>query len=182
MSNVAIATANIDVAQIMSHEDNKNAVEQIRAAFESNPAVSQMLDAAQSVEDMYEAIKEYFSLKLEDFKVMYDKAVDFLKSPKAKLEDDVMECVIGGSWSSVWNGFKKTACAVAVVTAMSVLGGAVGVGIGMGVIALAGIAPKVVGTDGGVNKVDGAITGILLGIDTINDVISGRIFKRIFHL
>ncbi len=181
MSNVAIATANIDVAKIMSHEDNKNAVEQIRAAFESNPAVSQMLDAAQSVEDMYEAIKEYFSLKLEDFKVMYDKAVDFLKSPKAKLEDDVMECVIGGSWSSVWNGFKKTACAVAVVTAMSVLGGAAGVGIGMGVIALAGIAPKV-GTGGGVDKVDSAITGMLLGIDTINDVISGRIFKKIFHL
>lgn len=171
------AVADINVAQIMSHEDNRNAVGQVKAVFESNPAVSQMLDAAQSVEDMYHAIKEYINLKLEDFKVIYDKSVEFLKSPKAKLEDNIMECIVGGlTGADVWNGFKKTVCAVATVTAMSVLGAAAGVGIGVGVIAAAGLAPHFNFSG------DGTIDKVLTAADTAKYFFSGKFFKDVFKI
>lgn len=168
-----VAVADIDVAQIMSREDNQNAAGQVMAAFESNPVVSQMLDAAQSIEDMYEAIKEYIGLKLEDFKVICNKTIDFLKGPKAKLDDDTMELVVGGfSCASAWNGFKKAVCAVAVISAMAVVGGAAGVGIGVGIIAATGLTPHF--NLGGGNTIDKTLSTV----DTIKNI--GTVIKDVF--
>ena len=107
MSNVA--AVDIDVAEVMSHQENQSAAEQLKAALEANPAVSQMMEAAQSVEEMYDSVKEYISLKLEDFKVLFDKTIEYFKGPKVALEDEMMECVVGGwSFSNFWNKYKKT--------------------------------------------------------------------------
>lgn len=163
MYNVALA--NIDVAEIMSHEENHNAAEQLKAALESNPAVNQMMEAARNVEDMYLAVKDYIGMKLEDFKVAYDKSIDFLRSSKAKLEDGMMECVVGGvTGAAVWNGIKKAACAIAVVTGMAVLGAAAGGAIAVGIVLGAGLLPKI--SEGG--SFDGTIEKVLGAIDAFN--------------
>ena len=162
MTNVT--AENINVAEIMSHEDNQTAVAQLQAAIESNPAVSQMMEAAQSVEEMYQAIKDYISLKLDDFKVLFNKTVDFFKGSKVQLEDDMMECVGGGwSFSSFWNKYKKTICAVAVVAGMAIVGAAAGAVVGVTAAICAGTSLAVGGTVGAtIGGVVGALSGGVL--------------------
>lgn len=137
MSNVA--AANINVAEMMSYGEIQEAVEELKATLESNPAVGQMIDAAQSLEEMYESMKDYIGMKLEDFKVVFHKAVAFVTGPKTKLEDDMMESVAGGStYLKDYRDFKKSAkgtiqntiIAVALVVGLMVLGSSVGASLG----------------------------------------------------
>ena len=159
MSNVA--AVDIDVAEVMSHQENQSAAEQLKAALEANPAVSQMMEAAQSVEEMYDSVKEYISLKLEDFKVLFDKTIEYFKGPKVALEDEMMECVVGGwSFSNFWNKYKKTICAVVVVAGMAVLGAAAGAVIGVTAAVLAGTTMV---TGGTIGAVGGAIVSGIAG-------------------
>lgn len=162
MTNVA--AADINVAEIMSHEENQTAAEQLKAAIENNPAVSQMMEAAHSVEEMYQAVKEYISLKLDDFKVLFDKTIEFFKSPKVQLEDDMMECVVGGGFfSNLWDKYKKTICAVVVVAGMAVVGAAAGAVVGVTAAVLAGTSMAIGGTAGAtIGGVVGALAGGVL--------------------
>ncbi len=159
MTNVA--AADINVAAVMSREENQSAVEQLKAAMEANPAVNQMLEAAQSVEEMYAAVKEYISLKLEDFQVLFDKTVEFFKGPKVQLEDDMMECVAGGwSLSGFWNKYKRAICATVVVAGIAAIGAAAGVVVGVTAAMLAGGSLVTGGAIGGaIGGVIGAIGG-----------------------
>lgn len=160
MSNVAVA--DINVTEIMSHEENQNAVEQLKAAIESNSTVNKLMEAAQTVEEMYAAVKDYVSLKLDDFKILFDKAVDYIKGPKVKLEDEMMECVVGGfSFSSLWNKYKKTICAVAVVAGLAIVGVATGAVVGVTAGFLAGAATLAVG--GTIGGTVGGVIGALVG-------------------
>ena len=169
MSNVA--AVDIDVAEVMSHQENQSAAEQLKAALEANPAVSQMMEAAQSVEEMYDSVKEYISLKLEDFKVLFDKAIEYFKGPKVALEDDMMECVAGGwSISNFWNKYKKTICAAVVVAGMAVVGAAAGAVVGATAVVLAGASLAVGVTAGAtVGGVVGAVVGGVLYKATENN-------------
>ncbi len=159
MTNVAVA--DINVAEVMSHEENQNAVEQLKAAMEANPVVSQMMEAAQSVEEMYASVKEYISMKLEDFKVLFDKTIEFFKGPKVQLEDDMMECVVGGwSFSNFWNKYKRAICATVVVAGVALIGAATGAVVGATAVVLAGTS-MVTGVSVGatIGGVIGAIGG-----------------------
>ncbi len=137
MSNVA--AAHINIAEMMSHEDNQNAVEQLKAALEANPAVQQMVDAAQSLEEMYVSLKQHISLKLEDFKVVFYKALEYMVPSKTRLEDDMMDCVSGGGkYLDKYVQFKKdikttlrnTIISVAILAGMLIVGTAAGAALG----------------------------------------------------
>ena len=133
MSNVAVA--NIDVAQMMSCEDNQNALEQMKAALDANPALSHMVYAAQSIEEMYESLKEYMSLKLEDFKVVFAKAFAYIVPAKTRLDDDMMDCVAGGdgylkSWNDLKKNIKKSVICAAILAGLLIIGAATGAALG----------------------------------------------------
>ena len=132
MNNVAVA--NIDVAQMMSCEDNQNALEQMKSALDANPALSHMVYAAQSIEEMYESLKEYMSLKLEDFKVVFAKAFAYIVPPKTRLDDDTMDCVAGGGYLHDWKdlqvNIKKAVICAAILAGLLIVGTATGAAIG----------------------------------------------------
>lgn len=94
----ALTVENVDVAKMLSVEGAAKSVDDMVAALEEIPAVKQMLDAAKTVEDIYQVVKDYLSIKVEDFKILFHKTVDYFKEPKVALADDVMENVVGGAW------------------------------------------------------------------------------------
>lgn len=137
MSNVA--AANINIAEIMNQENIQNAVEQLKETLELNPAIQQMIDAAQSLDEMYMSLKDYISLKLEDFKVVFYKAVEYIVPSKTRLEDDMMDCVSGGGkYLDKYVEFKKdikstlrnTIISVAILAGMLIVGTATGAALG----------------------------------------------------
>ncbi len=116
MSEVTVE--NVNVARVMGAEGAQDAVDKIQAAMEENPAVKKLMDAAASVEDMYQVAKEYVKIKLEDFKVLWDKTVAYFKEEKAALSDEVMDSVVGGwSFRQWFDEHKKQIAATCVLVA-----------------------------------------------------------------
>lgn len=143
-----IAMENVNVAEIMEQAEAKASVEKLQAAMEANPVVNQLLEAAETVEDMYQVAKEYITIKFEEFKVLIDKTVDYFKGPKVQLDDDVMDCVVGGNWfADFWNKHKKTIVTVAIVAGFVAVGAVAG-GF-LGVAALGGVGGAIAGAVAG---------------------------------
>ncbi len=127
----ALTVENVNVAQIMSVEGAHEKVEQLVAVMEENPAVKKLLEAAQSMEDMYHIAKEYVEMKLEDFKVLWDKMVAYYKEEKAALDDDVMDGVVGGwSISGFFHKWKRVIVASCIMVGCMVTGAAIGAACG----------------------------------------------------
>lgn len=151
MMNMAMAMENADVRQ-QSQE--------LLAKLEADPVINGLMEAAETIEDMYEIAKRYVTMKLEDFRQMFEEAMDYYKGTKVELDDDTMEYVVGGSWKSFWEGFKKVAL-VAVI--------AVGVGLacaataGAAAAGIATVGAVVAGTAVGSAAVTGAVTGAIGG-------------------
>ena len=135
----AITVENVNVAQVMSAEGAVERVQRILAGLEENPAVKKLMEAAETVEDMYAVAKEYIQIKLEDFKVLWDKTVDYFKESKAALPDEVMDSVVGGwSISGFFNKWKKEIIATTIAVGCTVAGIAIGAVLGGWVGAAAG--------------------------------------------
>ncbi len=114
---------NVNVAEMMSIAENKAFVANFEAALEKDTEAVALMEKSNSVEDMFTVASKYFQIKLEDFKEAYHKAVDYLTQPKAKLDDDIMDCVAGGGIGDWFKKHWKTVVAVAV--------GVVGVAVGV---------------------------------------------------
>lgn len=142
----------VNVAEVLSVEENQSYVEKIKEAIEKNPVVTKALEVAETVEEVYGTVKDYIQVKFEDFKVCFEKAMSFYKESKAELSDEVLDNVAGGGfWGNLWNKYKTAIIATAIVVGCIATGGVVGVAAGalMGTVA-AGVAGGVIG---------GAITG-----------------------
>ncbi len=121
----------VNVAEILEKEESKNQVKALQAAFEANPTALQVLEAAQSVEDAYHIAKNFVTLKLEEFKVLFDKTVEYFKSEKAVLNDEVLDTVSGGwSFSDLWNKYKKVIVAASIFVACMATGAVIGAAVG----------------------------------------------------
>ena len=68
MMNMAMAMENADVRQ-QSKE--------LLAKLEADPVVNGMMEAAETIEDMYEVAKRYVTMKLEDFRQLFEEAMDY---------------------------------------------------------------------------------------------------------
>ena len=124
----------VNVAEMMSYAENKEFVANFVATLEQDTESAKIMENSTSVEDMFKVVSRYFQLKLEDFTEAYHKAVDYLTQPKAKLDDGVMECVVGGGIGDWFKRNWRTIAAVAVgVAAVGI--GMLTCGIGAGLIA-----------------------------------------------
>ncbi len=125
---------NVNVAEMMSIAENKAFVANFEAALEKDTEAVALMEKSNSVEDMFTVASKYFQIKLEDFKEAYHKAVDYLTQPKAKLDDDIMGCVVGGGIGDWFKKHWKTVVAVA-VGVVGVALGALTCGVGAALIA-----------------------------------------------
>lgn len=121
-----ITAENVDVAKIMSVEGSAEALEKVGEIIDANPVSKKLLEAAQTVEDAYQVFKDYVKMKWEDFKIIFEKTVDYFKEPKAALPDEVMDQVVGGGWSDFWNKYKHKIIRASIIVGCAVAGIAVG--------------------------------------------------------
>ncbi len=122
-----LTVENVSVAKVMANEKAQEAAEKLRAAMEANPEDNALMEAAQNAEDMYAVAKKYVKMKLEEFKVLFQKAVDYFKEDKVQLKDEMLDSVAGGwSFSSFWNDYKKQIVACVVCVGCIVAGAAIG--------------------------------------------------------
>lgn len=148
-------------------EQNEVQVQEMLQKLEKDPATSRIMEAAETVEEMYEAAKQYISVKLDEFKAMFDDVLGYYDK-KTKLSDEDMDFIVGGSWKSFWNKFKKVALAAVIVVgtiaACAATAGLAGAAIGAAGAAIAGTAVASAAVTGAVT---GGIGGALLSGTTI---------------
>ena len=144
----------VNVAEILSVEENQTYANKIKEAIEKNPVLVKALEVAKTVEEVYGTMKDYVQMKLEDFKVCFEKSMDFFRESKTELPDEVLDAVAGGGWlSNFWNKYKTAIIATAIVAGTIASGGALGL---VGGVILSDIAMGVAG-----GLVAGAVGGAL---------------------
>ncbi len=143
----------INVAAIMEDNQARVTISEIQAAMSKDAVVSKMMEAAQTVEDAYEVVKRYGSMKFEEFKVLCNDMMEYFRGPKVALNDDIMDAVVGGGfWGNLWNKYKNVVICV-------------GAGIAIGALFATGIG-AVVATTGvalSTSFVAGGVVGGLIG-------------------
>ena len=126
-----LTVQNVDVSKLMHIEGIHEKVDQFVEAMEENPVTKKLLDALETVEDAYRLAKEFIEIKWEDFKVLWDKTVDYFKTERAPLSDEVMDGVVGGwSLSGWWNQWKRTIAAACIMVGGAVGGAVLGACVG----------------------------------------------------
>ncbi len=144
-----IAVENVNVADILGHEEAEAGLEKVKAALEADPEISALMKVADTIEDVYEIVKRFSKATFEQVKVLFKKTVDYLKETKAILSDEVLDNVSGGWFlSDWWHKAKSTvvgtvimvSCIVAGTVAGACVGGLGGAVCGACVGALAGAA------------------------------------------
>lgn len=144
----------IDVAKIMARDGAEEAAKKVEEIMAADPKVNALMEAAQTAEDAYQAVKTFLKVKWEDFKIVFQKTVDYFKEDKLALDDEVLNSVSGGGWSEFWNKIKKPLTAVAVVAFMAVCGAVIGFDVAGPIGAAVG---AVVGTVAGIGVAGMAI-------------------------
>ena len=142
----------INIAEILSVEKNQTCVDEIKDAIEKNPIVVKALEVAKTVEEVYDIMKKYVQIKFENFKVCFEKSMDFFRESKAELSDEVLDTVAGGGWlSNFWNKYKTAIIATAIFVGCVATGGLVGLAGGalVGAASVAAAAGAITGTIGG---------------------------------
>ena len=152
-----MTAADVNVAELLNNAENQTYIDQLKEAIGKNEIVAKALEAAETAEEVYSAVKDYIKLKLEDFKVCFEKTISFYKESKSELSDEVMEAVSGGGWwANFWNKHKAGIITAAIFVGCVALGGVAGLAAGafIGEVA-AGIATGLtVGTvTGGVGTI-----------------------------
>ncbi len=137
-------------AEMMKDEKVQEGVENLKAKLAEDTAVKKLVEAAETVEDMYEIAKRYVQVKLEDFKRIYQEVKDYYSSAKAIIQDEVLDNVAGGrGWNFV--GWNKLTCICGCIVGAAIA--VVGVGIGATVAILGGPIATVAGVALGVGSV-----------------------------
>ncbi len=140
----------ISYQEFMENETVKKSTGEVLEAIKKDPVAMKMIDAAKTVEELYEATKRFITVAWEDFKKVFANTFAYYSSPKAALEDEVLDDVVGGwSFSGFFNSISKKATCIAAV----VVGAAV-------VVAGAALALTCVAVAGPVGAAVGALAGI----------------------
>ena len=144
--------ADVNIAEILSVEKNQTCMEEIKDAIEKNPIVVKALEVAKTVEDVYGTMKNYVQIKFEDFKVCFEKSMDFFRESKTALSDEVLDAVAGGGfWGNIWNKYKTAIIATAIFVGCVATGGLLGLAGGalVGTAAATTVAGVLTGAIGG---------------------------------
>ncbi len=138
----------INVAALMATEDAQQAKAKFEALVHADPKANALLAAAESVEDVYQVIKRFIDVTLDQVKAAFHKTMDYFKGSKVELDDDTLDNVVGGwSLSSWWNKYKDAVTMVTGVVLIASMGVALGaVTFGVGGAIIGGIAGTVAGS------------------------------------
>ncbi len=144
------AVENVNVADILGTADAMQRVEKVKEAISADAEVSALVKAAETVEDVYEIVKRFAKVTLEEMKVLFQKTVDYFKETKAALSDEVLENISGGGIVDWWNRHKKDIICGAIIVGCVVGGIALGACTGgLGGAVLGACAGLVVGAFAG---------------------------------
>lgn len=148
----------IDVAQIMAVDKAKEAAEKLEEIMAADPEISSMIDASKSVEDVFDVVKKFINITINEFKVVFQKTVDWFNKDKAVVPDEMLDSVAGGGfWGNLWDKIKKPVVAVGIIVSCT----AAGIGLGA---AFGGFLGAPVG------GVVGLVVGIIAGVRTACDM------------
>ncbi len=145
----------VDIKVFMANEAVAENVGKLEAVIAEDKETCAILDAAQSVQDVFGAVKKYVTMKFEAFTALFDDVMNYFKEDKAVLSDETLDCVVGGwSWSGLWETVKKKAAAI-------VIGAAIGAAVGVvaGAATAAGVGALIGGFAG---AIAGGIVGALV--------------------
>ena len=108
--------------ELMENETVKKGTADVMAVIEKDPEAMKLIDAADTVEGLYEVTKRYLQIAWEDFKKVFADTMDYLTSAKTALNDEVLDNVVGGwSISGFFNNLsKKTLCVACMVVGAAV--------------------------------------------------------------
>ncbi len=117
----------INVAALMESEGALEVQEKLEALLDADPEASALVESASSVEDVYQIIKRFIDVTLEQVKIAFQKSVDYFRESKTELADEALDNVVGGwSLSSWWGKYKKAVIMVAEVALAAAVGLAIG--------------------------------------------------------
>ncbi len=148
----------LNVEEIMAKPEAQEAQQKLVAAFEQDEAASKVIDEADSVESLYDAMKGFLNLTLEKFRKLIGDCYDYC-AKKMEIADEDLDIVAGGGLGSWLKSAKSAVKKYAVATCAIV--GAVGGAVVGGVVGAAQGAAA-----GPVGMVVGAVFGGLLGAGT----------------
>lgn len=146
--------------ELMNNEKMQAGMADFVESVQKDSVLMPLIEAAQTVEDMFNITKKYLQVTFAEFKNLFKQAVDYFSADKVALADEMLDDVVGGWSLSGWfkSNVEKIKCVGAIVGAFA-LGAAVGVLGGMmigvggpiggllgvaGVVAVTGFASKVI--------------------------------------
>ncbi len=148
----------LDMKALMADSEGRGKVEEIQKILENDAVIGKLMDAAQGIQDAYEIVKKFVTVKYETFKALCMDVLDYFNEDKVALTDETMDAVVGGGFfGDLWNKCKKVVVSVGVgvlcglgAAALTVAAAGVIIGTGgAGTIAVAAAVGAVVGTGSG---------------------------------
>ncbi len=115
----------LNVAALMANEEVAKSVETVKKAILEDPETGKLVDAAESIEDVFALVKKFANVTLEQVKVIFNKAVAYYKGAKAALADEVLDNVVGGWSLSAWWNKNKADIVGFTIWGACILGGAI---------------------------------------------------------
>ena len=132
----------LNMEAMMADVEAKKYIDDVQHEMEGNESISQMMDNASSIEELFDVAKQYVVMKFEDFKAICDDAFAYFSNKsKVALSDETMDMIVGGSvFGDIWNKCKKVVTAVAVGVAIAaVVAGSTAVMLAGGGLPLAAV-------------------------------------------
>ncbi len=148
----------LDMKALMADSEGRGKVEEIQKILENDSVIGKLMEAAQGIQDAYEIVKKFVTVKYETFKALCMDVLDYFNEDKVALTDETMDAVVGGGFfGDLWNKCKKVVVSVGVgvlcglgAAALTVAAAGVIIGTGgAGTIAVAAAVGAVVGTGSG---------------------------------
>ena len=148
----------LDMKALMADSEGRGKVEEIQKILENDSVIGKLMEAAQGIQDAYEIVKKFVTVKYETFKALCMDVLDYFNEDKVALSDETMDAVVGGGFfGDLWNKYKKVVVSVGVgvlcglgAAALTVAAAGVIIGTGgAGTIAVAAAVGAVVGTGSG---------------------------------
>ena len=149
--------------ELMENEAVTKGAADVIAAIEKDAEAMKLIDAADTVEGLYEATKRFLQITWEDFKKVFISTMDYLMPQKTALQDEVLDNVVGG-WSI--SGFFSSLSQKAKCVARIVLGASLAVACGA-------LAVTAVVFGGPVGAVVGGVAGTVGFAYGVSKVIEG---------
>ncbi len=142
------------INEVLEDAKIQQGMDDLVAAMEKDAATMKLVEAAATVEDLFQITKRFIQVTFEDFKKVFHQVADYFSADKTEIADEILDDVVGGWSLSGW--FKKAANKLACVAgciagvgaivggaalggALAFLGGPVGLAGGM-VVMGAGLA------------------------------------------